>query len=180
MQFQTTPLDGAYIIEAEPVEDDRGFFARIWCADEARRRGLEPHAAQCSLSRNRRRGTIRGLHFQLPPHAEVKVVRCVRGAVFDVFVDLRRDSPTFGRWFGVELTAANLRAAYVPAGFAHGFQTLEDNTEVLYQISAPYCPESARGVCWDDPALGIRWPLPPTTMSPHDAAWPRLAALDDV
>jgi dTDP-4-dehydrorhamnose 3,5-epimerase len=172
VRFEATPLPGAYVIEAEPVSDNRGFFTRTWCAEEAGHLGLDTRVAQCSLSHNRLRGTIRGLHFQLPPHAETKLVRCVRGALYDVLVDLRGDSPTFGRWFAVDLTAANLKAVYIPAGFAHGFQTLEDQTEVLYQISVPYCPEAARGVRWDDPALGISWPLPPTALSPRDAAWP--------
>lgn len=180
MRFEPTPLSGAYVIEAEPVEDERGCFARLWCAEEARRLGLMPEVAQCSLSHNRLRGTLRGLHFQLPPHAEVKVVRCVRGALFDVLVDLRRNSPTFGRWFAVELTAENFKATYIPAGFAHGFQTLEDDTQVLYQISTPYRAEARHGVRWDDPVLAIPWPLPPTVISEGDARWPEFSDLGEV
>jgi dTDP-4-dehydrorhamnose 3,5-epimerase len=174
VRFEPTPLAGAYIIEAEPVEDERGCFARLWCAEEARRLGLMPEVAQCSLSHNRLRGTLRGLHFQLPPHAEVKVVRCVRGALFDVLVDLRPDSPTFGGWFATELTSENLRATYIPAGFAHGFQALEDDTDVFYQISTPYRAEARHGVRWDDPILAISWPLPPMVISERDAGWPGL------
>ncbi len=180
MRFEATPLPGAYVIEAEPVSDDRGFFTRTWCAEEAGRLRLDTRVAQCSLSRNRLRGTIRGLHFQLPPHAEAKVVRCVRGTLYDVLVDLRGESRTFGSWFAVELTAENLKAMYIPAGFAHGFQTLEDETEVLYQISVPYWPEAARGLRWDDPTLAIPWPLPAAALSPRDAGWPELRELGNM
>ncbi len=180
MRFEPTPLSGAYIIEAEPVEDERGFFARLWCAEEARRLGLVPEVAQCSLSHNRLRGTLRGVHFQAPPHTEIKVVRCVRGALFDVLVDLRRDSPTFGRWFATELTTENLKAMYIPAGLAHGFQTLEDDTELLYQISTAYRAEARHGVRWDDPSLNISWPLPPVAVSERDASWPGLDELGDL
>ena len=174
MQFRATPLDGLYIVDLEPAEDERGFFARTWCVEEAGRLGLVTEVTQCSLSHSRLRGTLRGLHFQTPPHVETKLVRCVRGSLFDVSVDLRGGSPTFGRWFAVELSAENRQAVYVPAGFAHGIQALEDHTEMLYQISTPYCAEASRGVRWDDPALGIPWPLPPTAISQRDLSWPPL------
>ncbi|HEX6040824.1 dTDP-4-dehydrorhamnose 3,5-epimerase [Longimicrobium sp.] len=173
MIFVPTLLDGAWVVEPEPVEDERGFFARTWCADEFRARGLDPALAQCSVSFNRRRGTLRGMHFQAAPHAEAKLVRCTRGALWDVVVDLRPGSPTFTRWFGVELTADNHRALYVPQGFAHGFQTLADDTEVFYQISVPYAPGAGRGVRWDDPAFGIRWPhADARILSDRDRAYP--------
>ena len=174
MQFRTTPLDGLYVLDIQPAEDERGFFARTWCAEEARRQGLVTEVVQCSLSYSRLRGTLRGLHFQTPPHAETKLVRCVRGSLYDVSVDLRRASPTFGRWFAAELSAKNRKAVYIPAGFAHGIQTLEDDTEMLYQISTPYCAEASRGVRWDDPALDIPWPLSPTAVSQRDLSWPGL------
>jgi dTDP-4-dehydrorhamnose 3,5-epimerase len=177
VRYHPAPLQGAYVVEVEPVVDDRGFFARLWCADEARQVGLVPEVVQCSLSYNQRRGTVRGLHFQAPPFAETKLVRCVRGALFDVLVDLRRESHTYGRWFAVELTAGNHKATYIPAGFAHGLQTLEDDSEVLYQMSTPYCPEASRGVRWDDPTLNIPWPLPPAAISLQDTRWPSLEEL---
>src|SRR5262249_12099237 len=148
---------------------------RSWSRADMARLGLSERLEQCSVSWNTRRGTLRGLHWQDPPHAEEKIVRCTRGAIFDVIVDLRRDSPTFGRWCGAELTADNRVSLYIPTGCAHGFQTLEDGCEVFYLVSAPYAPASARGIRWDDPALGIAWPLRPTAISPHDAALPRLA-----
>jgi dTDP-4-dehydrorhamnose 3,5-epimerase len=156
--FRELPLAGAFLIELEPQRDERGLFARTFCEDEFRAHGLEPHVAQCNVSWNARRGTLRGLHYQAEPHAEAKLVRCARGAVFDVIVDLRRDSPSRGRWHAVELDAAGRRMLFVPAGFAQGFQTLADDTEVLYQMSTAYRPELARGIRWDDPTLSIKWP----------------------
>lgn len=169
-----TPLAGAYLIELEQLEDERGFFARSFCQKEFRERGLDPVVAQCNVSFNRKRGTLRGLHYQAEPHAEAKLVRCTRGAIWDVIVDLRRDSPTARQWHAAELTAENRRALYIPAGLAHGFQTLVDDTEVLYQMSEFFHPESARGVRWDDPALAIRWPIKQAVISPRDLAFPTL------
>lgn len=168
MRFVPTDLEGAWVIEQERHSDERGFFARTWCAQEFERQGLEPGLAQCSTSFNRLRGTLRGLHYQAPPHTEAKVVRCTRGAIFDVAVDLRPDSPTFRRWLGVELTPDNGRALYVPRGFAHGFLTLEDASEVAYLISTPYNPEAARGVRWNDPFHAVAWPAPVEVIAARD------------
>ncbi len=175
MKFVPTPLTGAFVVELEPIEDERGFFARSFCQNEFRARGLDPVVAQCNVSLNRNRGTLRGLHYQAPPHEEAKLVRCIRGAIWDVIVDLREGLPTRWKSFSTELTADNRRALYVPRGFAHGFQTLADDSEVLYQISEFYHPESSRGLRWDDPALGIRWPLPEPVVSARDRAYPLLA-----
>jgi dTDP-4-dehydrorhamnose 3,5-epimerase len=171
-----TELDGAFLIDLEPKVDERGFFARAWCEEELGAHGLDTRVAQCNLSFNRRRATLRGLHYQSPPHAEVKLVRCTRGAVYDVIADLRPDSPNYLRWTGVELTAENRTAIYVPAGFAHGYQTLVDETETYYQVSVPHAPSAERGVRWDDPALAIGWPLPDPILSAKDAAWPDYVA----
>jgi dTDP-4-dehydrorhamnose 3,5-epimerase len=156
------------VLEPEPVEDERGCFARLYCASEFASHGLNPQFLQSSVSRNTRAGTLRGLHFQAQPHAEAKLVRCTRGAIFDVALDLRRNSTGFRQWFGVELSADNRRMLYIPEDCAHGFQTLLDDSEVAYQISMPYVPEAARGVRWDDPAFGIRWPAPVSLMSARD------------
>jgi dTDP-4-dehydrorhamnose 3,5-epimerase len=172
MIFSATPVGGAFVIDLEKVEDERGFFARSFCADELRARGLNPRIAQCSISLNRRRGTVRGLHFQRPPRAEVKLVRCTAGALHDVVVDLRPGSPTVGHHFAVELSAANHRMLYVPEGCAHGFQTLQDDTEVFYQISEVFDANCAAGVRWNDPAFGIVWPLEVTVISDRDRRWP--------
>jgi dTDP-4-dehydrorhamnose 3,5-epimerase len=172
VRFAPTILPGVFVIEQERHADERGFFGRTWCAAELEEQGLEPRLAQCSTSFNHRRGTLRGLHYQAPPSAEVKVVRCTRGSLFDVAVDLRPDSPDFRRWVGVELTADNGQALYIPRGFAHGFLTLEDATEVLYSISTPYDPEAARGVRWDDPFLDVRWPAPVEVLSTRDRDYP--------
>jgi dTDP-4-dehydrorhamnose 3,5-epimerase len=170
--FTETPLRGAFVVDPEPVDDERGFFARTWCRREFKERGLETRVAQCSLSFNRKRGTLRGLHFQVAPYAETKIIRCVRGAVYDVIVDLRPDSRTFTQHFALTLTSKNHAMLYVPAGFAHGFQTLDDDTEVLYQISAFYSPEHSRGVRWDDPAFAIQWPPAERTISARDRDYP--------
>lgn len=159
MIFTETKLKGAFIIEIEPREDERGFFARSWCEDEFQQHGLNTRLVQCNISYNKKRGTLRGMHYQIAPFAETKLVRCTMGAIFDVIVDLRRDSPTYMQWISVELTAENRRALYVPDEFAHGFQTLTDNTEVFYQMSEFYHAECSRGIRWDDPAIGIAWPL---------------------
>lgn len=167
MRFIETPIAGAFLIEPEPSEDERGFFARIFDAAEFARRGLETSFPQWSLSYNAKRGTLRGLHYQAPPHEEVKIVRCTRGAVWDVLVDLRR-----GGTVGFELTADNRRALYVPRGVAHGFQSLADATEMCYFISAEYAPDSARGLRWNDPALAIRWPIADPILSERDRSFP--------
>jgi dTDP-4-dehydrorhamnose 3,5-epimerase len=172
MKFKPLSLDGAYLIDPEPIVDQRGMFARIFCGREFAARGLDPRIAQCSTSYNRRRGTLRGMHYQLAPFAEAKLVRCVRGAIHDVIIDLRQDSGTRMRWTEVELSADNRRMLYVPAGFAHGFQTLTDDAEVFYQISEWYSPEHARGVRWNDDAFGIRWPLADPVVSSKDSSYP--------
>jgi dTDP-4-dehydrorhamnose 3,5-epimerase len=171
--FHDTKVQGAQLIDLEPHEDERGFFARTYCEREFAARGLATRYPQCNLSRNRRRGTLRGLHFQAPPHGEVKVVRCVAGAIFDVIVDLRKRSPTYLQWLGVELRADTGTALYVPEGCAHGLVTLEANSDVFYQMSAFHAPEAARGFRWDDPAFGIEWPLVPTVISESDRRQPR-------
>lgn len=158
MKFVDTGLAGALVLELEPQTDERGFFARTFCEREFAQRGLCTRFVQGGMSHNPRAETLRGLHFQAPPHAETKIMRCIQGALFDVIVDLRPGSATYCRWFGVELTAANRRALYVPEGFAHGFQTLQAETTVLYQLSSFFEPSAARGVRWDDPAFGIQWP----------------------
>jgi len=175
MRFQPLSVEGAFIVDLEPINDERGFFARSWAAIDFQSRGLDPDLLQISISYNARAGTIRGMHFQLAPHEETKVVRCTSGAIFDVVLDLRPGSPTFKRFDKVELTAGNRKAIYIPKGCAHGFQTVEDDTEVQYQISVEYAPDAARGVRWDDPAFGIPWPLAPTCISPRDQAFPDFA-----
>jgi dTDP-4-dehydrorhamnose 3,5-epimerase len=172
MQFESTPLSGSYLVRPEPRRDDRGYFARIWCAEELRAQGLNATIAQINTAFNVKRGTLRGLHFQLPPHAECKLIRCTRGAIFNVIVDLRVDSPTRGRWFGAELTADNQAMIYSPEGFANGYQTLVDGTEISYSTTRAFAPDAARGVRYDDRAFDIRWPLPPTCMSAQDELWP--------
>lgn len=172
MIYHPTSLAGAYLLDVEPARDERGHFARTLCTDEFAAHGLVSHFAQASESYNRRRGTLRGMHFQLPPHAETKLVRCVQGAIYDVIVDLRPESPTYLRWEGFELSVRNGRSLYIPEGFAHGFITLADETYVSYQISHPYTPGSAGGLRYDDPAVGIVWPEPVTVMSDRDRAWP--------
>jgi dTDP-4-dehydrorhamnose 3,5-epimerase len=173
MIFTETPLPGAYVIEPERIEDPRGFFARAWAVSDLAERGLETAIAQCSLSWNEHLGTLRGMHFQRPPHEEVKVVRCTRGALYDVIIDLRPDSATYCRWAAIELDEESRRMLYVPRGFAHGFQTLVDGTEAFYMVSEPYAPDSADGVRWDDPAFGVEWPLEaPSVISDRDRSWP--------
>jgi len=173
--FTPLPLPGAFLIEPELQADNRGFFARVWCAAEFAARGLHADFVQSSISFNHRQGTLRGLHYQAPPHEEIKLVRCTQGAAFDVHVDLRPDSPTFKRWHACELTANNRRAVYIPKGLAHGFQTRLDNTELLYAIATPFEPTAARGVHWNDRSLGIDWPItPPLVISQRDEQLPRL------
>jgi len=172
MIFKETPLKGAYLIELERKEDHRGFFARTWCREEFERHGLDPGLVQINMAFNAKKGTLRGMHFQEAPDAEVKVVRCTSGAIFDVAVDLRPGSETQGRCFGVELNCRNRGMLYIPEGFAHGYQTLEDETEMYYLTTMPYAPKSARGYRYDDPAFGIEWPLPVACISEADASWP--------
>jgi len=172
MRFLETPLAGARVIEIVPHADARGFFARTFCRDELVAAGLPGDFMQASVSYNLRRGTLRGMHFQAAPHEEPKLVRCTRGAIHDVIVDLRPTSATHCRWFGVELSAENRRTLYVPPGLAHGFQTLVDDTEILYQMAEPYVPALARGVRWNDPAFAIAWPIADPFMSERDAAYP--------
>ena len=174
MVFTSTRLNGPMLIDIERREDERGFFARTWCRDELAARGLDTEIAQESLSYNRLRGTVRGLHFQRAPHEETKIVRCTRGAVFDVIVDLRPDSSSYLQWQGFELTADTRRAVYIPKGFAHGFQTLTEDCEVAYQISAFYTPKAAGGYRYDDKTFDIVWPLPLSMISERDLSWPRL------
>lgn len=178
MRFSATPLAGAFLIDIDPVQDERGLFARTVCEEQFAAHGLGCRFVQQSVSWNPHAGTLRGLHFQIAPDAEIKLLRVTRGAVFDAIVDLRQDSATYGKAFHAELSAANRRQLYIPAGMAHGFQSLEPDTEVLYQMSAPFRPASARGLRWDDPALGIPWPdCALRTISDNDRAWPLLAGL---
>jgi dTDP-4-dehydrorhamnose 3,5-epimerase len=172
MQFQPTQLDGAWLIVPEPIRDERGFFARTFCTRELRQTRLESQFVQHSASVSLTKGTLRGMHFQKEPHGEVKIVTCVHGAIFDVIIDLRPASPSFRRWQGFQLTADNRHRLYIPKGFAHGFQTLTDNVEVGYLISAFYEPGAAAGVRHDDPAFAIDWPLPVSVMSEKDKNWP--------
>lgn len=174
MIFEETELKGAFRIEPEELRDERGFFARVWCQQEFVAHGLNPKLAQCSISFNRKKGTLRGMHYQVAPHEEAKLVRCTSGAVHDVIIDLRPESATFKRHYATVLSYANRQMLYIPARFAHGFQTLEDDTEVLYLISDFYVPESARGVRWDDPAFGIEWPAGERIISQRDRTYPDL------
>jgi dTDP-4-dehydrorhamnose 3,5-epimerase len=172
--FKETKLKGPFIVELEKVEDERGFFALSWSRDEFARRGLESQFPECNISFNHKKGTLRGMHYQEAPHGQAKIVRCTMGAIYDVIIDLRAGSPTFKQWVGVELTASNRRMVYVPKDFAHGFQTLENETEVFYQMSAPYFPDSGRGVRWNDPAFGIEWPEDERIIIARDSEYPDL------
>jgi dTDP-4-dehydrorhamnose 3,5-epimerase len=174
--FTETKLAGAFVIEPERHEDERGFFARSFCREEFEARGLNPNVTQCNISFNKRKGTLRGMHFQAAPFAEAKLVRCTMGSIFDVIVDLRQASCTFKKHFAVELAATNRKMLYIPEEFAHGFQTLEDNTEVFYQMSQEYSAEHARGVRWDDPAFGIAWPEGERIMNERDRNYPDFVA----
>jgi dTDP-4-dehydrorhamnose 3,5-epimerase len=175
MQFLSTALADAWLIELEPATDERGYFARTFCVREFSSHGLETSFPQHSISVSARRGTLRGMHFQTEPHSEVKLVRCLRGRIWDVIVDIRPASPTFGRWQGFELGDDNRRQLYIPKGFAHGFQTLTDDVEVSYLISTIYVPEAAAGFRHDDPTLQIAWPLPVSVISDKDRRWPDFA-----
>jgi len=185
MIFTETKLKGSFVIEIEPIEDERGFFSRTFCQKEFKKHGLNPCIAQCNISHNKKKGTLRGMHYQAAPHEEAKIVSCIKGSIYDVIIDLRIDSPTYCQWLAVELTAHNLlgtahsfplttnyKMLYIPKGMAHGFQTLEDNTVVFYQMSEFYHPESARGVRWDDPVFGIIWPFAPKILSERDRSYP--------
>jgi dTDP-4-dehydrorhamnose 3,5-epimerase len=178
MIFTETMLPGAFLVDAEPHEDTRGFFARAWCAREFEQHGLTTRVAQVNMASNLRRGTLRGMHYQSVPHAETKFVRCTRGALYDVIVDLRPNSPTYTQWFGIELSFANRRALYVPEGFAHGYLTLVDETEAFYQVSEFYAPDAEQGVRWNDPAFAIEWPLEVHVISEKDLSWPDFHAVD--
>lgn len=171
MLFTETYLKGAYIIDLDLHEDERGFFARSWCQKEFEENGLNPKLVQCNISFNKQRGTLRGIHYQAAPYQEAKLVRCTSGAMYDVIVDLRPDSTTFKRWLATELTASNHRALYIPKDFAHGFQTLTDNTEVFYQMSEFFYPEAARGIRWDDPTFNIQWPAEILVVSEKDKSY---------
>lgn len=174
MKFHETKLKNAYVIELDRLEDERGYFARAWCQKEFLNFGLDANLVQCNFSQNPKRGTLRGLHYQDPPHAETKLVRCTRGAIYDVIVDLRPDSETFLQWIAEELTPDNGKMMYIPKGFAHGFQTLAENTMVFYQVSEFYARDYCRGVRWNDPRLAIRWPYEVAVISPQDKGWGEL------
>ncbi len=172
MKFSQTNLPGVILIDVEPINDERGMFARVWCKEEFKQAGLSTELSQFSISYNKSRGTLRGMHYQLPPHAETKVIRCTQGSVYDVVIDLRANSPTYKQWYGCELSAQNHRMLHIPEGLAHGFITLVDNTEMLYQISVSYAAQSAHGVRWDDPSFNINWPLLPMIISARDTSYP--------
>ena len=172
MIFTETNLKSAFVIDLDAHKDQRGFFARSWCMEEFQKRGLNTNVVQCNISYNENRGTLRGMHYQSAPYEEAKLVRCTMGSVYDVIIDLRRNSPTYKKWFSVELSALNRRAIYIPVGFAHGFQTLEDGTELFYQMSESFHPESAKGVRWNDPIFGIYWPAGQKIISTKDQSFP--------
>ena len=172
MEFRSTKLRDAYLIQLEPARDNRGFFARTFCVEEFAAHGLETNYPQHSISFSTRKGTLRGMHYQRDPHSEAKLVRCTQGAILDVIIDIRPDSPTYRRWQEFELSSANGHQLHIPKGFAHGFQTLTNDVEVNYLISAPYEPEAAHGIRYDDPAFGISWPLSVTEISERDLHWP--------
>lgn len=172
MIFTETKLKGAYIVDLEPIEDERGFFARAWCKNEIERCGINSNVVQCNISLSKRKGTIRGMHYQKRPYSETKFVRCVRGVLYDVIIDLRKESQTYGKWIGIELSEKNGRSLYVPEGFAHGFQTLTDNVYAFYQVTEFYTPGAERGIRWNDPKFNIDWPIRQhTIISEKDKAW---------
>jgi dTDP-4-dehydrorhamnose 3,5-epimerase len=175
MIFTETKLKGAYIIELQKIEDARGFFARGWCQNEFEAHDLVPRVVQANVSHNKKRGTLRGMHYQVAPYAETKLVRCTRGALYDVIIDLRPDSETYKQWIGVELTADNYKMLYVPEGFAHGFITLEDDTDAFYQVSQFYTPGAERGARYNDPTFHIEWPTEIQVISDKDKNWPDYA-----
>ncbi len=171
MKFEETKLQGAYLVDLQQLQDERGFFARAYCADEFQAMNMVPEIVQANLSTNKVKGTLRGMHYQLDPYQETKFVRCIRGALYDVIIDLRPASPTYMEWVGVELTADNYRALFVPRDFAHGFVTLEDNTEAFYMVSQCYTPGAESGIRWNDPVFNIAWPMEPTVVSEKDMNW---------
>lgn len=175
MKFTKSRIPGAWIIDVSEIHDDRGFFAMTWLPGEFTKRGLDPSLAQCNLAFNHKRGTLRGMHFQNAPHEQVKIIRCTRGALLDVIVDLRPDSPAYRQWEAVELTADNRRMFYMPKGIAHGYITLTDGAEAYYHTSIPWAPQAESGVRWNDPAFGIKWPFEPGIVSAKDGAWPLVA-----
>jgi dTDP-4-dehydrorhamnose 3,5-epimerase len=172
MLFTETRLKGAFIVDIELHGDERGFFARSWCENEFKEHGLNPRVVQCNISFNKKRGTLRGMHYQVSPFAEAKLVRCTKGAICDVIIDLRAESPTFMQWFKVELTEENRRSIFIPTGLAHGFQTMQDNSEVFYQMTEFFHPECARGVRWNDPLFGVNWPIETKIISQRDQEYP--------
>jgi dTDP-4-dehydrorhamnose 3,5-epimerase len=174
--FTETKLKNAYVIELEKLKDHRGFFARSWCQNEFKDHGLTNTIVQTNVSYNHKKGTLRGMHYQISPYEESKLVRCTRGAIYDVIIDLRPDSPTYKQWLGIELSSDNYQMLFVPEGFAHGFQTLNDNTEVTYQVSQFYTPGSERGIKWNDDAFMLKWPLDVTVISDKDESWPAFGA----
>ncbi|VBB05523.1 rmlc: dtdp-4-dehydrorhamnose 3 5-epimerase [Lucifera butyrica] len=171
MIFTETELKGAYIIELEPICDERGFFARTWCSTEFAKRDLNPKLVQCNISYNAKRGTLRGMHYQQEPFTEAKLVHCIRGAIFDAIVDLRPESQTHFKWFSIKLTADKHNMLYIPEGFAHGFLTLQDNTEVFYQMTNSYAADYASGIRWDDPIINIKWPFSPLIIAEKDRSY---------
>jgi len=171
MKFTETKLGGAYLIEPERLEDERGFLARTFCREEFVTHGLNPNMVQCNISFNKKKGTLRGMHYQVAPYEEAKLVSCIRGVIYDVIIDLQSDSPTYWQWFAVELSSENYKMLYIPKGFAHGFQTLKNNTVVFYHMSEFYHPECARGVRWDDSAFGIDWPIKQLIISSKDNSY---------
>lgn len=171
MIFQETPLKGAFVLELRKLEDERGFFARSYCQKEFEEHGLVPQVVQANVSYNVKKGTLRGMHYQIHPHEETKLVRCTCGAIYDVIIDLRKSSPTYRQWFGIELTAENRKMLFVPESFGHGFQTLKDDTEVTYMVSQFYAPGAERGIRWNDPSFGIQWPAEVEVISQKDAHW---------
>jgi dTDP-4-dehydrorhamnose 3,5-epimerase len=179
MKFTELNIPGAFLIEIEPITDERGFFARSWCQQEFIIQGLNPNLVQCNISFNLKSGTLRGMHYQTKPHEEVKLVRCTQGAIYDVIIDIRQESLTYGHWLAVELKADNHKILYIPEGLAHGFQTLTDNTEVFYQMSEFYHPESARGIPWDDPFFQVEWPLERKIISERDLSYPSMKTIKE-
>jgi dTDP-4-dehydrorhamnose 3,5-epimerase len=177
MIFRETKLQGAFVMEPERFEDERGFFAHGWSPAELAAHGLEAPLVESAISFNKKKGTLRGMHYQESPHGQIKIVRCTMGAIYDVIIDLRLGSPTFKQWIGVELAASNRLMLYIPKDFAHGFQTLEDETELTYHMSHPYAPQSARGIRWDDSAFNISWPQPVSVMAERDRCYPDLASV---
>lgn len=180
MKFTETSLGGAFLIDLEPIVDERGFFARAWCQKEFEQHGLNVDLKQCNISFNRKRGTVRGMHYQMAPYEEDKLVRVTRGAIYDVIIDLRPFSPTYKKWTGVELTSETYRMLYVPKGFAHGFQTLVDDSEIFYQMSEFYAPEYNRGLRWNDPMFEIHWPIEEKIVSPKDRGYPDFARSNNI